>query len=153
MLNLPKSPRLNFLRWYDLAKIVLGDLMPERSDAVIQICLFESDVMVLPLPGETTKEELANRADPSICVIDRPYQENIEIVLQCNTLKSVEKLRNILDLHQQKQALFTYSSLSTDLSLCEYSIQSSFEVSTPAKFSGHLPFLVLSLQDSKRLNL
>ncbi|MHB1909341.1 MAG: hypothetical protein ACYCQJ_10805 [Nitrososphaerales archaeon] len=124
-----KSQRLNFLRWYDLAKIVLGDLMPERSDAVIQICLFESDVMVLPLPRETTKEEIANRADPSICVIDRPHQENIEILLQCNTLKSVEKLRNILDLHQQKQKadlLEGLSKLDSDFKTIVYSKQKQY---------------------------
>lgn len=103
--------------------------MPDRSDAVMQMCLFENDVMVLPLPEETTKEEIARRTDPSICVTDRPGQENMEIVLQCNTLKSVEKLRNILDSHEQKQKgdlLVGLSKLDEDFKTLVYSKQKPY---------------------------
>ena len=103
--------------------------MPDRSDAVMQMCLFENDVMILPLLQETTKEEIASRADPSICIIDRQGQEKMEIVLQCNTLKSVEKLRNILDLRQQKQKgdlLDRLSKLDEDFETLVYSKQKPY---------------------------
>lgn len=89
--------RPQFERLYDLSKIVLQDLMPVRTREIMEMCVFERGVMVLPLPEETTKDELKSRANPSIFIIKSRDGDKIQIGIQCNTLKSVEKLQNILD--------------------------------------------------------
>ena len=86
--------------------------MPERTEKIMEVCLFQHDVMILPSKNEMSKEEISNRTDPSICIVDQLNEETMEIVLQCNTVRSVDKLRNVLDSHQTKEKAALISGLS-----------------------------------------
>jgi hypothetical protein len=116
--------RPQFEKLYELAKAVLGDLMPSRSEEIMKACIFDKGVMVLPLPNETTKDELKSRADPSIFIVNHQGEDKIEMGLQCNTLKSVEKLRNILDSYhfrEKAELLQGLSRLDGDFETVVYS--------------------------------
>jgi hypothetical protein len=93
-----------FVKWYRWAQDVLGNvLVPDLNDESIANRVSKNVILVLPLPGEETKEQTSNRPDPVIYVIDREGDGALQLGLECNTLKSVEKMRNILDSYHARE--------------------------------------------------
>jgi hypothetical protein len=118
----------------------------------MKICVFNNDVMVLTLPDETTKDEISNRADPSICIIDHPDEENIEVVLQCNTLKSVDKFRNILDsYHSREKADLVrgLSELDNDFMTVIYSKKKTYNFGQSPKYEKDLIYQSRSISEKE----
>jgi hypothetical protein len=93
--------RSNYVPWYRLAQDVLGDLLPNLSDAEIVSRVSRLNYLIFPLEGETTKDEAANRPDPHIDI--KLGERTIRIGLRCNSIASVEKMRNILDSFHSKE--------------------------------------------------
>lgn len=56
-----------------------------------------------PCPARRPRITPRIAPDPVIYVIDRESEETIQLGLECNTLKSVAKLRNILDSYHAKE--------------------------------------------------
>ncbi|MHB8699675.1 MAG: hypothetical protein ACYC7D_01465 [Nitrososphaerales archaeon] len=110
----------------------------------MKFCIFSKDIMVLPVAGELTKGEISNRADPSICVIDHNEQEKkLEIVLQCNTLKGVVKLKNILDSYhaQEKMDLLEgLARLDDDFVTLVYSKKKLYNFGQSPKYDPDLSY-------------
>ena len=119
-----------FVKWYRGAQDVLGNaLVPDLNDEVIVDRVSKNVILVLPLPGEETKEQTSNRPDPVIYVIDREGDEALQLGLECNTLKSVEKLRNILDLYHARE--------KKEFLQCISKMDDSFETFVYAKLKPH----------------
>ncbi|MDA4129478.1 MAG: hypothetical protein OK457_01785 [Thaumarchaeota archaeon] len=104
------------VKWYRLAEEVLGEsLLAHLDDASIVNRVSGNEILIFPLPAEETKEQTSNRPDPVIYVIDREGDETLQLGLECNTLKSVAKLRNILDAyHAGEKSEFLKCLLAVD---------------------------------------
>jgi hypothetical protein len=81
------------------------------------------------MPGEETKEQTSNRSDPVIYVIDRESEKTIQLGLECNTLKSVGKLRNILDSYHTRE--------KSEFLQCLLKVDDSFETLVYDKLKPH----------------
>ncbi|MGD0406608.1 MAG: hypothetical protein ABSB10_08180 [Candidatus Bathyarchaeia archaeon] len=87
----------DYTHWYRLAEEVFGNLIPQLSDEKIaQLTPKKGYWFPIPLFSETEIKDVANRPDPHI---DFKIGENetIRIGMRCNTIASVEKMRNILN--------------------------------------------------------
>ncbi len=97
------STSQRFVKWYRLAQDVLGSgLISKLSDQNIEERVSRNEILVFPIPGEESVKETSSRPDPVIYIIDREGENRIQLGLECNTLKSVSKLRNILDSYHSK---------------------------------------------------
>jgi hypothetical protein len=100
LIALPREER--FVRWYRWAQDALGEaLVSDLKNESIVDRVSKNVILVLPLPGEETKEQTSNRPDPVIYILDK--ENTLQLGLECNTLKCVEKLRNILDLYHARE--------------------------------------------------
>ena len=80
----------------------MPDLIPSLKDEEVQQVISMRDWLIFRLPKEEGKEQAVNRPDPHIDITLRESGE-IRIGIRCNTIKSVEKLMNILDGYHQKE--------------------------------------------------
>jgi len=91
----------DFVPWVRLSETVLGDdLMQILSDEQIEDLVSNKDWIGLLLPEEDGKDEMKSRADPHIDL--KLTDSTIRIGMRCNTVKSVEKLANILEGYHSK---------------------------------------------------
>jgi hypothetical protein len=119
-----------FVKWYRWAQDTLGNtLAPDLNDERITDRVSKNVILVLPFPGEETKEQTSNRPDPVIYVIDREGDETLQLGLECNTLKSVEKLLNILDPYHARE--------KSEFLQCIEKVGDSFETFVYAKLKPH----------------
>lgn len=90
-----------YIKWFKIARDVLGsDLVGEINDEAIVKWVSNENWLMLPLPTEVDLEAAKNRWDPNIYITldeNSSGREKIGIGLTCNTIKSVEKIQNILD--------------------------------------------------------
>jgi hypothetical protein len=87
----------DFLQWVRLSEEILGSSLVAHlpDEKVLELVSNRGGWIGLPLPGEFDKEEIENRPDPHI---DLKLRSNtIRIGMRCNTVKSIEKLANILE--------------------------------------------------------
>lgn len=96
--------RQEYLKWYKVSREVLPSLIPSLEEEDVQRHVSSRDWLIFPLPTETERKQAVNRPDPHIDITLREPGK-IRIGIRCNTIRSVEKLRNILDgYHQQQKA-------------------------------------------------
>ncbi len=83
-----------YVPWFRLAQRVLGDLMPDVPEKDVPKWVSEQDWAMLPLGDEEKAEEVKNRPYPNIWF----HIENgkMTIGLVCNTVRSIERMSNIL---------------------------------------------------------
>ena len=91
----------DYIPFFRLSEVVLQDLLPKIPDEEIVSLVSNSNWVALPLPGETSKEEIENRPDPHIDL--RLNGATMRIGLRCNTVSSVEKLQNILTEYHSRE--------------------------------------------------
>lgn len=93
--------KYQYIKWFKIAHEVLGgNLVGELKDEDILKWVSNENWLMLPLPTEVKLEAAKNRWDPNIYItLDETNsgREKIGIGLTCNTIKSVEKMQNILD--------------------------------------------------------
>ncbi len=92
----------DYVKWYHFAKEVLGaDLIKEIPDAEIPDWVSRRNWLLFPLPTENKKKDAESRPYPNLYMAIRGG--SIQIGLVCNTLKSVERMRNILNPFHAKE--------------------------------------------------
>ncbi|MFB0523402.1 MAG: hypothetical protein ACETV1_06555 [Candidatus Bathyarchaeia archaeon] len=92
-----------YLEWYNVSREVLPSLVPSLKDEDVQQLVSLRDWLIFPLLTEVERKQAVNRPDPHIDITLRDSGK-IRIGIRCNTVKSVEKLRNILDgYHRQEK--------------------------------------------------
>lgn len=93
--------KYQYIKWFKIAREVLGgNLVGELNDEDIVKWVSNEEWLMLPLTTEVDLEAAKNRWDPNIYItLDETNsgREKIGIGLTCNTIKSVEKMQNILD--------------------------------------------------------
>lgn len=96
----------DYVSWYRSAQEVLGPLIPSLSDEEIKaVSPKRANWFAIPLPSESSVEDVANRPDPHIDFKLMDDRRRIRIGIRCNTIASVEKLENILNsLHDQEKS-------------------------------------------------
>ena len=73
-------------------------MIPSLKDNEIKENISSKDWLIFPLPTEEGKLQAVNRSDPHIDITLRDPGK-IRIGIRCNTVKSVERLRNILEIY------------------------------------------------------
>jgi hypothetical protein len=99
--------RSDYTYWYRLAEEVFGNLIPHLTDEKIaQLAPKRDNWFPIPLFSETEIKDVANRPDPHID-FKILAKDRIRMGMRCNTIASVEKMRNILNALQtvEKQEL------------------------------------------------
>lgn len=90
-----------YIKWFKIAQEVLGNnLVKKLDDAEVVNWISRENWLMLPLPTETDMKHAKNRQDPNIYITlfeTNSGNEKMGIGLTCNTIKSVEKMQNILD--------------------------------------------------------
>ncbi|MBS7619322.1 hypothetical protein KEJ21_01555 [Candidatus Bathyarchaeota archaeon] len=99
---LDESREQEYLKWYQVAREALPNLIPTLTDDEIKEHISMKDWLIFPLPTEEGKLQAVNRPDPHIDITLRDPGK-IRIGIRCNTVKSVEKLKNILESHHLKE--------------------------------------------------
>jgi len=106
------SKNHSYLPWYRLAEEALGNLIPQLSvDEINKLTPERSDWFPIPLASEVDIEDVKNRPDPHIDFKLSDDNGTIRIGMRCNTVVSVEKMKNILDSHQSKEKLELVSEM------------------------------------------
>lgn len=78
-------------------------MIPSLKDEDAPQQISSRDWFAFPLPTETERKQVVNRPDPHIDITLREPGK-IRVGIRCNTLRSVEKLKNILDgYHRQEK--------------------------------------------------
>lgn len=103
-MSLDESKIQDYIKWYKIAKDVLPNLIPSLNEDEIKENISSKDWLIFPLPSEEGKQEAVNRPDPHIDITLRDPGK-IRIGIRCNTIKSVEKLKNILERHHLKEKI------------------------------------------------
>lgn len=89
------AEKKKYVKWYRLAERALGDLVPHpKSNSDITKWVSKENWLMIPTLTERTIVEARNRPDPNIYFA--LGNERISLGLICNTLASVEKMRNLL---------------------------------------------------------
>nr|WAI00007.1 MAG: hypothetical protein OI720_00245 [Candidatus Methanoperedens sp.] len=84
-----------YIKLFNIAYEELGsNLMRKLKDSEVVDWISRENWLMLPLPTERKMEDAKNRCDPNIYIA---LTGKIGIGLTCNTIDSVEKMRNILD--------------------------------------------------------
>ncbi len=84
-----------YVPWFRLAKQVLTGLLPPVPDREVPKWVSGSDWAILPVEGEESAEDAKNRPYPNIYF--RISNGTMTIGLVCNTIKSIDRVRNILN--------------------------------------------------------
>jgi hypothetical protein len=83
-----------YVPWYRRAEPVLGGLVPSgMTDESIESLVSQTDWLIIPTPGESGRKDAVQRGDPNVYF---SLDDEIDLGLVCNTLKSIRKMRNIL---------------------------------------------------------
>ena len=101
-MSLEESRIQEYLRWYKVSREVLPNLIPSLKEDKIKENISSKDWLIFPLPYEEGKQQAVNRPDPHIDITLRDPGK-IRVGIRCNTVKSVEKLKNILESHHLKE--------------------------------------------------
>jgi len=116
-----------YIHFFRLAETVLQDGIPKLSDGEIIALVSNVNWVAFPLQEEETMEEIENRPDPHIDL--RLLDSTVRIGLRCNTVRSVDKLQNILlDYHLSEKAVLVDSMRKLD---------DDFETMVYAKIKEH----------------
>lgn len=90
-----------YIKYYKIAYDVLGKELLKTIDdnQITDEWLSREGWLMFPLPDERNLDEARNRLNPNIYIYPSIDGENeyIHLGITCNTLDSVEKMRNILD--------------------------------------------------------
>jgi predicted RNA-binding Zn-ribbon protein involved in translation (DUF1610 family) len=86
--------KADYIPFFRLSEDILQELLPRLSEEQIIALVSNENWVPFPLPGEETKDEIDNRKDPHIDL--KLTQSAMRIGLRCNTVRSVDKLENIL---------------------------------------------------------
>jgi hypothetical protein len=90
---------------YKIAESALTGLIPKLSDEEITQFISSNRWVVIPTIYEKGKKESINRPDPNMYISLR-YKGKIELGIVCNTLASIQRMKNILsDFHSQDKGL------------------------------------------------
>jgi hypothetical protein len=109
--------KYQYIRWFKIAQEVLGsNLVRKLDDTDVINWISREHWLMLPLPTEIDMEDAKNRWDPNIYIElwEKNGKEKIGIGLTCNTIKSVEKMQNILDSYhnpERERLLFALKKL------------------------------------------
>ena len=96
------AEKKKYVTWYRLAEKALGDLVPHpKSNSDITKWVSKENWLMIPTFTERTIIEARNRPDPNIYFALR--NKRISLGLICNTLASVEKIRNLLHNYHTKE--------------------------------------------------
>jgi len=106
------SRKLEYLKWFNISKEMLPSLIPSLKDGDVQQLVSLRDWLIFPLPAEVERKQAINRPDSHIDITLREPGK-IRIGIRCNTVRSVEKLRNILDGYHQKEKTLLLEQLRT----------------------------------------
>ena len=85
-----------YVKLYQIARLQLPSLIPELTEFEIRQQVSARDWLIFPLFSEADRKEGVNRPDPHIDITLRE-PEKVRIGIRCNTIKSVDKLKNILN--------------------------------------------------------
>lgn len=120
----------DYIHFFRLAETVLLDLLSKLSSEEIVSLVSNENWVAFPLPEEETKDEIENRSDPHIDL--KLLQNTIRIGVRCNTVSSVDKLKNILqDYHTSDKAALVASMQALD---------GDFQTAVYAKIKEHSRF-------------
>lgn len=90
-----------YIKYYKIAHDVLGKELLKTIDdnQITDEWLSREGWLMFPLPDENNLDEARNRLNPNIYIYPSIDGENeyVHLGITCNTLDSVEKMRNILD--------------------------------------------------------
>lgn len=104
-----------YIKLYNIAYEELGsNLVRKLSDSEVINWISRENWLMLPLPAETKMENAKNRWNPNIYIIlykINSGKEKIGVGLTCNTIDSVEKMRNILDSYHNPERESLLSAL------------------------------------------
>jgi uncharacterized CHY-type Zn-finger protein len=99
--EMKKDLELKYIQLFNIAQEVLGNnLVRKLNDSEVMNWISRENWLMLPLPTETKMENAKNRWEPNIYITLNKTnigKEKIGVGLTCNTIASVEKMRNILD--------------------------------------------------------
>jgi len=99
---LRNAEKKKYVKWYRLAEKALDDLVPHpKSESAITKWVSKENWLMIPTFAERTIIEARNRPDPNIYFA--LGNERISLGLICNTLASVEKMRNLLHNYHAKE--------------------------------------------------
>jgi len=86
---------VQLVKWYRVSESILGNLIPHLTDDEISSFISNNKWLVIPTKHEFNKKDSVNRPDPSI-YINVSRRREIGLGIVCNTLTSIERMRNIL---------------------------------------------------------
>lgn len=139
-----------YVKWYHLAKEVLGEgLLKNVPDAEVPQWVSRRNWLLFPLPKENKKKEAESRPYPNLYMAVR--DGSIQIGLVCNTLRSVERMRNILDpfhVRERVEFLRWMRTLDSDFQTHVQAKLKDFWSDTP-KYSMEHTFRSNSIDDTK----
>jgi hypothetical protein len=102
-----------YIRLYKISRDQLPTLIPALTDEEVRKQVSQRDWLIFPLPYEVARKQAVNRPDPHIDITLREPGK-VRIGIRCNTIKSVEKLKNILNgyhKNEKKQLINHMTSL------------------------------------------
>ncbi len=110
-----KDLEQQYVKLFNIAQEVLGSNLVKRlNDSEVINWISRENWLMLPLPTEAKMENSKNRWDPNIYITLNKTnigKEKIGVGLTCNTIDSVEKMRNILDSYHNPEREYLLSAL------------------------------------------
>jgi len=86
--------KARYVPWYRIAEEVLAGLVPKAmTDSAVEGLVSQNDWLIIPTPAESGRKQAIQRGDPNIYFA---LNGEIDLGLVCNTLRSINKMRNIL---------------------------------------------------------
>jgi hypothetical protein len=99
------NPVHRLIELYKISESTLTGLIPNLSDEEIVQFISSNRWVVIPTSYEKGKKESINRPDPNMYISLR-HEGKIELGLVCNTLASIQRMKNIFsDFHSQDKGL------------------------------------------------
>lgn len=94
-MRMRRAEKAKYVYWYRLAAQALGDLVPHpEKDSEIKKWVSEENWLLIPKHEERSLQEARNRPDPNIYF--SLEDGTIRVGLICSTIRSVEKMQNLL---------------------------------------------------------
>ena len=101
---LDESKIQEYIKWYNISKDTMPKLVPPLNEFEIRENVSSKDWLIIPLPFEEGKLQAVNRPSPHID-LTRREADKIRIGIRCNTIKSVDKMKIILEGHNLKEKI------------------------------------------------
>jgi len=86
---------MEFIKWYRVSENILEGLIPHLADNEIVSFVSNNRWLVIPTEYEVNRKDSINRPDPNM-FINLSRERRIGLGIVCNTLASIERMRNIL---------------------------------------------------------